>query len=55
MLAEQYNRGFAREMEDVRDFLVLHYHVTQGRTEPLWQACQAAIAKSVAQLQAGAA
>jgi tryptophan halogenase len=42
LLAEQYNRVFAREMEDVRDFLVLHYHFTQGRTEPLWQACQAA-------------
>lgn len=41
LLAEQYNRVFAQEMEDVRDFLVLHYHFTQGRNEPLWQHCQA--------------
>ncbi|NMN05176.1 MULTISPECIES: tryptophan halogenase family protein [unclassified Novosphingobium] len=42
LLAEQYNRVFAQEMDDVRDFLVLHYHFTQGRSEPMWQACQAA-------------
>ncbi|TCM19380.1 tryptophan halogenase [Novosphingobium sp. PhB165] len=42
LLAEQYNRIFAREMEDVRDFLVLHYHFTAGRSEPMWQHCQTA-------------
>jgi tryptophan halogenase len=41
LLAEQYDRIFQREMEDVRDFLVLHYHHTEGRTEPLWRHCQA--------------
>jgi tryptophan halogenase len=41
LLAEQYNRIARREAEDVRDFLVLHYHFTQGRTEPLWRHCQA--------------
>jgi tryptophan halogenase len=40
-LAEQYDRVFTREMEDVRDFLVLHYHFTQGRNDPLWRDCQA--------------
>ena len=40
LLAEQYNRIFEREMEDVRDFLVLHYHFTHGRNEPLWRHCQ---------------
>jgi tryptophan halogenase len=41
LLAEQYDRIFQREMEDVRDFLVLHYHHTEGRTEPMWRHCQA--------------
>jgi len=36
LLAEQYNRLFAREMEEVRDFLLTHYFFTEGRTEPLW-------------------
>ncbi len=41
LLAEQYNRLAAREFEDVRDFVILHYHLTRGRTEPLWRHCQA--------------
>jgi tryptophan halogenase len=41
LLAEQYNRIFEREMADVRDFIVMHYHFTQGRTEPMWRHCQA--------------
>ena len=41
LLAEQYDRIFEREMEDVRDFLVLHYHHTEGRMEPMWRHCQA--------------
>jgi tryptophan halogenase len=41
LLAEQYDRVFLREMEDVRDFLILHYCRTQGRDEPLWRDCQA--------------
>jgi tryptophan halogenase len=40
LLAEQYNRLSAREIEEVRDFVILHYHCTQGRSEPLWRHCQ---------------
>ena len=40
LLAEQYDRIFRREMEDVRDFLVLHYAMTRGRGEPMWRHCQ---------------
>lgn len=39
--AEQFNRIFAADVEAVRDFLILHYRHTQGRTEPLWRHCQA--------------
>jgi tryptophan 7-halogenase len=39
--AEQYNRIVAEEIAGVRDFLVLHYHSTLGRSEPLWTHCQA--------------
>jgi tryptophan halogenase len=38
--AEQFNRVFAADVESVRDFLVLHYHRSAGRSEPLWQYCQ---------------
>jgi len=41
LLAAQYDRIFQREMEDVRDFLLLHYHHTEGRAEPMWRHCQA--------------
>ena len=41
LVAEQFNRIFAQEMVDVRDFLILHYALTQGRDEPMWKACQA--------------
>jgi tryptophan halogenase len=39
--AEQYNRITAEEISGVRDFLVLHYHSTRGRTDPLWEHCRA--------------
>jgi tryptophan 7-halogenase len=38
--AEQFNRVFAAEVESIRDFLVLHYHRSAGRSEPLWRYCQ---------------
>jgi tryptophan halogenase len=37
---EQFNRVFAADVESVRDLLVLHYHRSAGRPEPLWQYCQ---------------
>ena len=33
----EYNRQFTFEMERIRDFIVLHYHVNQ-RPEPFWEA-----------------
>ena len=40
LVAEQFNRIFAQEMEDVRDFIILHYTLTAGRSEPMWRACR---------------
>jgi tryptophan halogenase len=36
MLAERYNALLGAEMDTIRDFLILHYHATPGRTEPFW-------------------
>ncbi len=38
--AEQYNRVLAQELDSIRDFLVLHYHASSGRSEPLWDYCR---------------
>jgi len=37
---EQFNRILSQEFETVRDFLVLHYHSTVGKNEPLWEYCR---------------
>ncbi len=39
-LADRFNTVFARDMDGIRDFLILHYHATRGRSEPLWQHCR---------------
>ena len=39
-LAVRFDLLLEREMADVRDFLILHYRATAGRTEPLWRHCQ---------------
>jgi len=36
-LARQFNDLFGRDMDGIRDFLILHYHATQGHTAPLWE------------------
>jgi tryptophan halogenase len=38
--AEQFNRVFAADVESIRDFLVMHYHCSTGRCEPMWEYCQ---------------
>jgi tryptophan 7-halogenase len=38
--AEQFNRVFAADVESIRDFLVMHYHRSAGRSEPMWEYCQ---------------
>jgi len=37
---EQYNRVIREEIEGVRDFLLLHYHSTAGKSDPLWEQCR---------------
>lgn len=37
--AARYNEQARREMEAVRDFIILHYHLNQ-RPEPFWQRCR---------------
>jgi tryptophan 7-halogenase len=38
--AEQFNRVFAADVESIRDFLIMHYNRSAGRSEPMWQYCQ---------------
>jgi tryptophan halogenase len=38
--AEQFNRVFAADVQSIRDFLILHYHRSAGRPEPMWEHCQ---------------
>ena len=39
-LAAQFNRLFALDMDNIKDFLILHYHATSGKHEPLWEYCR---------------
>lgn len=36
MLAEHFNRETQLELETVRDFIILHYHLTQRDDHPFW-------------------
>jgi tryptophan halogenase len=39
-LADEYNRETDSELEKIRDFIVLHYKVTQRDDTPFWRHCR---------------
>lgn len=39
-LAAQFNKLFSLDMDNIKDFLILHYHATEARQEPLWEYCR---------------
>lgn len=40
-LARRFNRVFADDMDNIKDFLILHYHATVDKPETLWAHCRA--------------
>ena len=40
-LARQFNALFGRDMDGIRDFLILHYHATEQHNQPLWRQARA--------------
>lgn len=39
-LAQEFNRRFAMEYDSIRDFIVLHYCVTEREDTPFWRKCR---------------
>lgn len=39
-LALQFDRLIAADLDEIRDFLILHYHATSDKPEPLWNHCR---------------
>jgi tryptophan halogenase len=39
VMAAQFNREACSEMEKIRDFVILHYHLNNRSSDPFWHDC----------------